>query len=110
MSGGGGVQGADQLARSLDAAARELADLAAADDVVGDLLASAVVAEAPKRTGYMASTVQHVGSVVTIGAPYAVFVNARTGFAVRPLEQQQTKITDLYARAVAEVVAGIKGA
>lgn len=109
MTTGASVQGADQLDSSLHAAARELAQLDEADDQVGALLAGAVSAEAPRRTGFMAGTVEHAGAVVRVGAPYSVFVHARNPFAARALERQQAEATDLYGRAVAHAVALVKG-
>lgn len=109
MATGASVQGADQLVSSLDAAARELAQLSEADDQVGAMLAGRVSAEAPRRSGYMAGTIEHAGAVVRVGAPYGVFVHARNPFAARALEQQQQEATDLYSRAVAQAVALVKG-
>lgn len=102
------VQGLPQLLRSLDDAARELSELA--PDPVGASLATEVQATAPRASGYMASTVGHAGATVTVGAPYGVYVNARTGWAVKALEAQTKKITDLYGQAVADVVARVRGA
>ncbi len=103
------VQGESELRHSLDAAARELQSLDVADDQVGAILAGRVVAEAPKRTGHLAQTVEHVGAVVRVGAPYGAFVHARNPFAARALEQKEHDLTDLYAKAVAQAVAQVKG-
>lgn len=109
MAAGTSVRGEDELRHSLDAAARELRSLDAVDDQVGALLAGRVAAEAPRRTGYMAGSVEHAGAVVRVGAPYGVFVNARNPWAVRVLDQQLDDVTDLYAQAVAQAVALVKG-
>lgn len=109
MASGGSVQGQAELARSLDAAARELTQLADADDRAGELLANQTIAEAPHRSGYLASTIEHAGAVVRIGAPYGVFVHARNPFAARAMEQLQDKAVGIYAEAIADVVARVKG-
>lgn len=106
---GASVQGQDELVRSLDAAARELAQLDEADDHAGQLLAGAVAAEAPRRSGFLAGSIEHTGAAVRVGAPYGVFVHARDPFAARAMEQRLQEVTDLYGQAVALAVAKVKG-
>lgn len=106
---GADVQGTDELSRSLDAAARELAQLGEADDQAGQLLAGAVSAEAPRRSGYLAGSIEHTGAVVRVGAPYGVFVHARDPFAARAMQEKLQEVTDLYGQAVAQAVAQVKG-
>lgn len=109
MATGAELRGADQLDSSLQAAARELAQLSEADDQVGAMLAGAVSAEAPRRSGFMAGTVEHAGAVVRVGAPYGVFVHARNPFAARAMQREQAEAVGLYAQAVASAVALVKG-
>lgn len=109
MAQGGSVRGQAELARSLDAVARDLLQLDDADDLVGDQLAGRVAAEAPKRSGYLASTVEHAGPLVRVGAPYGVFVHAHNPFAARAMEQLRDKAVGIYAEAIASAVAQVKG-
>lgn len=110
MIGGASVRGADQLVRSLDAAAAELQQLAEADDAAGRLLATDVAQAAPHRTGFLASTVEHTGSRVTIGAKYAVYVHAANPWAARVADADAAHVAEIYEQAVIRAVQRVKGA
>lgn len=109
MAGAMSVDGDEQLRSSLSALAAELRHLDATDDKAGEQLASRVVAEAPKLTGYMAGTVEHAGATITVGAPYAGFVDARNPFAERAMAAEQQDIVNLYAEDIAAAVARTVG-
>lgn len=105
----GGLQGGAELRSSLQAAITELQSLTGSDAKAGEELATEVRAEAPKLTGYMAGTVEHAGATVTVGAPYARFVNARNPFTARAIAAAEQRVVDIYAEGVATAISRIHG-
>lgn len=103
------LEGDEALRSSLAAATADLQSLAGADEDAGEVLASRVIAEAPKLTGYMAGTVESAGATITVGAPYAGIVEARTGFAARAVLAEQQRVVEIYADGIATAVAQVRG-
>lgn len=111
---GGGVEGVARLRATLDAAARALDDLNAADVHAGQLLAQAGASRAPRRSGTLAEshgfTITQTGFEVVAAAPYSAYVHAVNPWLVREFDAQAETIIDIYADAVADAVAHVKGA
>ena len=81
------VQGADQLAASLRAAAVKIAQCAEPNAAAADMIGQQARRNAPRRTGALAGSVQVVsdaqGALVTVGARHGRFVEYGTRY-VRP--------------------------
>lgn len=107
---GNDVRGADQLVGSLRAVARELAELTAADEAAGELLAGEVASSAPRVTGFLAQSVTHSGGRVEIGAPYAGVVHAANPWAAQTTAAKEAAVVDIYEQAIVDAVASVKGA
>lgn len=107
------LEGGTRLGATLHDAARDLADLADAGDDAGRLLEQAAEQAAPRDTGELAGDHHHVvvaGQLtVTNSAAYAARVHARNPWLAQTLDQRQTEVLNLYADAVANAVAQIKG-
>jgi hypothetical protein len=73
--------GLPALLRDLDDLAGYVSDTDAPDREASQLVASAVSARAPRRTGYLANSVTPSGPVVEVLARYAPYVEARHPFA-----------------------------
>lgn len=67
--------GSDRLVRGLHDAARALEDLSAPDAAAAQIITQAAVADTPRRTGFLASTVRAQGGAVHVGARYAAVVH-----------------------------------
>lgn len=102
------LEGDEALRSSLQRCVSELGNLEQTEDKAGQLLADRMQAEAPKLTGYMAGTVEHAGATVTVGAPYAGYVNAGNPFAARAMEAEQQRVIDIYAEDIAAAVSRIE--
>lgn len=106
------VDGLATLARSLDAAADELSDLAQVNVHAADLVVRAV--EAPRITGRLddsvTSFVDADGFTLTATAPYAPYVHARNPFLTRALSDRELAVIELYEDHVTETVNTIRGA
>ena len=98
---------AAQLATDLAGLAADLADLSAADAAAAALLAQQGRRDAPRRTGYMASTINHAGPLVTVAAPYAPFVHARYPFLA--LAAEQVDWAAPHTEAVSDALAALEG-
>lgn len=109
MIDGANVQGGDQLAAALHAAARKLGDLADTEQRAAGVLADKVQTTAPRRTGYLAEHVTAADGRVVIGAPYAVYVNARDPFLARARAAVLDDVARLFTDDVTSVVATIGG-
>jgi hypothetical protein len=91
---------AGEIADRLDAAADELADLTAANEEAGRLGLEAIDAQTPRRTGTLAAGARSVadpyGFAYVNATPYAVHVDARTGFATDTLRLREETIASVY--------------
>lgn len=80
----------------VDDAARR-ADVEAADTAL-----ALITPQTPRRTGRLAAggrvAVASAGWAYVNAVAYATVVNARTGFATKTLQDQETKITAIYDR------------
>jgi hypothetical protein len=114
MPGGVELRGGDQLLAGLDAARAELADTSAADSAAGELLADRVRARAPKRTGYLASTIGYqlltAGAELVVAAPYAAAVEARRPFAHNTVEAALPDVVTIYTEHAEQALDQLKGA
>lgn len=114
MSNGATFEGVRRLQDTLDAAASDLESLAHANDQAGALLQAALIAEAPRLTGFLVTTIGTIveahGVTVVAGAPYSVAVNARDPFKARALDATTTQVIDIYTDAVADAVDQVQGA
>lgn len=114
MSGGVELRGGEQLLAGLDAARTALAQTDDADRAAGQLVADRVRDAAPKRTGYLASTVGYetttAGFELVVAARYAAAVEARRPYAHTTVEAALPDVVDLYAEHVEDVLDHIKGA
>lgn len=110
---GVGLEGGSRLASTLEEAARRLQNLEDAGQAAGQLLEASAEADAPRRTGNLASHHQHTvvaGQVtVTNTAPYAAIVHASKPWLANTLDKHQADVLSLYAAAAADAVAQIEG-
>lgn len=114
MTGSATIEGAGQLLATLAVAGTALESLPEGNYQAGDAIAQALIVEAPRATGFLATTIAPVvdtnGVTVTAGAPYAAAVNAIDPFRERALDAVTGQITDIYTAAVSDVVGQIQGA
>lgn len=114
MSGGAELRGSDQLLAGLDAARTALAQTGDVDRAAGQLVADQVRKAAPKRTGYLRSTVGYetttAGFELVVAAPYAAAVEARRPYAHNTAQAALPAVTDLYAEHAEQALDHIKGA
>ncbi len=110
------VEGVDRLVDTLDAAAGALGALPALGDV-GGLVAGVARADAPRRTGALASTVAHqvAGGIVHItaggsGVNYAAAVHKRIPFITRAVELEEAEILQLLTESADQVLSQVHGA
>lgn len=108
------LRGGDQLLAGLDAARAELEQTADVDRAAGELVADRVRSKAPKRTGYLASTVGYetttTGFELVVGARYAAAVEARRPYAHNTVEAALPAVVDLYAEHAQHALDQVKGA
>lgn len=114
------VKGADTLARTLNAAARDLQDYSAVNRRAGEVLARTAAGRAPRRSGRLAATTAVIsaddrGAEVGSGVPYGRFQDLGTRW-VRPtyylsgaLGQAEGAVTDVYSVAVDRTVGKVRG-
>lgn len=107
------LQGLGQLVQSLDSAAHELAHLDQAAAAAGHLVAQASAAEAPRRTGRLAASVQSdvldSEPVIYSDLRYAPFVHARAPFITSQVTGRTDQVLTIYADAAQAVLATVKG-
>lgn len=106
--------GSDRLVRGLHTAARALEDLSEPDAAAAQIITQAAVAETPRRTGFLASTVRPIGGEVHVGAPYAAVVH--NGWAARRIrarpflrtatETTRDRVLEVYTTHTADVLRG----
>lgn len=114
------VLGADTLARTLDGAAHDLADMSDANRKAGQLLAQHAAGSAPRRTGRLAGSIRvtdvgkggvSVGSTVKYG-PFQEFgtryVRA-TYFLTGTLARDDGPVIDVYETAIDRTLAQVRG-
>lgn len=99
---GAEVQGADEVVRTLHSVAGKLADLSTEEAAAAELLADKVQTTAPRQSGYMANHVSAQGGRVVVGAPYAVYVNARNPFVARARAAVLDDIEHTFTEGVAD--------
>lgn len=110
------VEGVSRLVDTLDAAAGQLAELPALDEV-GGLVAGVAKADAPRRTGALADTVDYQveGGIVHItagggGVDYAGAVHKRNPFIARAMQQQEAEILQQLTEDAERVLSQVHGA
>lgn len=81
--------GLPALLRDLDDLARHVADTDVPDREASEIVAQAVRARAPRRTGRLANSVTASGPVVEVLAPYAPYVEALHPFAAPAADEAQ---------------------
>lgn len=122
MTGSGiEVRGADRLARTLREAGRDLTDLTGAHAAAGRVMAAGARAEAPQRSGRLASSITATASPagVTIGSSlvYAGVIHfgwSRRNIAPRPYltagrDHTQPAWLPLYEREIRKALNTVKG-
>jgi hypothetical protein len=91
---------AETVAGDLEAAAADLEDLTAANEEAGRLGLEAIDAKTPRRTGTLAaggrSVADPLGFAYVNATPYAIHVDAETGFATDTLRQREEAIAGIY--------------
>ena len=106
------LEGADTLARTLAAAARQLEDLTATNQQVAAGIAAA--ANPPRLTGALAASIRPSATATTaavdVSVRYAGFVEARTGFLAAAVATREAASLDLYAQAADAALANVRGA
>jgi hypothetical protein len=114
------VLGADTLASTLDAAARDLADYTDQNRRAGEVAARTAAGRAPRRTGRLAGSVRvlsadRAGAEVGTTVAYGRFQDLGTRF-VRPtyylsgtLGQAEGAITAVYETAVDQTLGKVRG-
>jgi HK97 gp10 family phage protein len=112
------VEGAAQLRTTLHAAAAGMATMDGANPDVASLIAAAV--QPPRRTGRLAASVSSSSgpgaAVVSVGAPYAGFVEYGTRhmrgrhYLQRAVEETQPRWMDLYAAESQRLLDDVRGA
>ena len=110
------VKGADNLARTLNAAGAEIANMQGANADAGRVLAASAQSRAPRRTGRLAgsvrSSVTRDGVEVVAGATYAGFQNwgtrhnRPTYFLTGALD---TAVEPIYETAVDTAISKVRG-
>lgn len=109
-----GVEGGAQLVATLNAARDDIENLNDPATQAGDALVKALQAEAPRKTGFLASnigaTVEASDITVIAGAPYAAAVNALDPFKERALNAATQTVLDIYTQGVTDAVDQIQGA
>ena len=108
------LRGADNLARTLRGAVRDLADLTAASDQAADVVASRARGKAPKRTGRLAASIAGEGSPAEARAyatvPYAALIEYKYQPYLRPAAEETTgQWVGSYEGALGDIVGRIKG-
>lgn len=114
MVSGAALQGGDRLVATLREAGQALADLGAAHVAAANKVQPRAVAEAPKRTGTLASSIGTVLDEATqfsvvATASYAAIVHAANPFMTRAAEASLDDVIAVYADAVADTVSHIQG-
>lgn len=114
------VHGADQLTRTLHAAATDLSDLSVTHGRAGDTVLAGARARTPVRTGRLVAslvvTTAANGVTVSAGAPYAAAVHwGSPGHRAQPFLLEGAAATEAtwvghYEDAVAAAVNGVQGA
>jgi cytochrome c peroxidase len=111
MPGGVELHGGEQLLAGLDAARSYLENTAEADRKAGELVSDRVRTAAPKRTGYLRSTVGYElvtgGYDLVVAAPYAAKVEARKPYAHNTVEAALPDVVNIYAEHADEALAQI---
>lgn len=116
------VDGDTRLSRTLRGAGRDLENLTGAHAEAARIVAAGVRSRAPRRTGYLASTVRPVtdvdAAVVAVGAVYApVIANGWPAHNIKPnpfasngVESTEPAWLDAYRDAVEDALRKVKGA
>lgn len=124
MAGSGTVrvEGADTLARTAHAAARELDDLTAVNREVADTWAAVARGVAPRRSGQLARSTEPTATRDTaeVGSPLIYAGPIHSGwpahnispqpYIARTLDTRQGQVTATYERGVADIIDQIRGA
>lgn len=99
---------AGEVAGDLERIAGELLALEAANVEAGRLALVAIDAETPRQSGTLAAGARTVadsyGFAYVNATRYAVFVDARTGFATDTLKVQEARILSVYEQHVEQAV------
>jgi HK97 gp10 family phage protein len=113
------IQGADQLARTLDSAAAQLDDLSAANRQAGAIVAAEAQGRAPRRTGTLAGSIRvaDVGprsAGVTAGVRYAGFQEFGTRYVtpkyfLTSALGESDRVLDPYYEAADDALATVRG-
>lgn len=102
---------ADAIAGGLEEAAGELADLEATNAAAGRVALGEIDAETPRRTGTLAAGARCVadpfGFAYVNAVPYAVIVDARTGFASDTLVEREAAVAGVYQDHITEALASL---
>lgn len=110
---GSELQGADQLVRTLADAAEQLQNLDTAQQTAGRLLTETASSASPRRTGQLAEAhaydVVDTRVIVTAATPYAERVHARKPWLADTLTAKVDEVTTIYADAVTDALATVKG-
>lgn len=105
------TRGAQQLAATLDRAARDLDDLVTTNQRAGDLVLGAAVI--PRDIGQLQKSAAVLGDAhgfeLVAAAPYAGYVHARQPFFTDALERTADRVVDQYLGHVDDVLATVKG-
>lgn len=113
MTAGAQLRGADQLARTLHEAGRQLGDLTEVEHQAGQLLAGKGSKASPRQTGRLAAahgyTVVDDVLTVTAATPYAALVHARNPWLTRTVDQSEDQVADLYLVGVDDALSHVKG-
>jgi len=100
---------AGEVADELEAAARELEDLTAPNTEAGRLNLEAIDANTPRRTGNLAaggrSVADPMGFAYVNAVPYAVHVDAASGFATETMRAREAQIAGVYEEHIADSLA-----
>jgi hypothetical protein len=115
------IEGLDTFISTMDKAAKALQDMGAAHRSASALIASAVAAAAPRRTGRLSSSVRATGGrsggAVDVTAPYAGPIEwgwpsrhiDGTHFAMNAARATEPQWVKYYEDAVAKAIDEVKG-
>lgn len=102
---------AEEVAGRLEEAAGRLGDLEGANADAGALALTAIDQETPRRTGTLAAggrvVATALGFAYVNATPYAVIVDAKTGFATDTLREREAAIAGVYDNHVEEALASL---
>jgi hypothetical protein len=113
MAGDAELAGVENLDRTLDVAAREIADVTPEERAAGEYLARRGAAAAPRRTGFLASThgydvgLERVDVVAT--APYATIVHSTNPWLERAVVGAESHVAELYLAGLDRALSQVKG-